>query len=877
MADAPASPNAGPEPRRWTDAFATVVLGRPWTVVVVSAILAIVAGTYGFLRLPLDANTDSLISRERPWMKLYLSFLKEFGDLEYLYAVVDTKGDRPAGERAVDALVARLQAMPDLPGVYGRIDGDEQLRIATRAMEVEELEQFANAAAAIPALKDGATALGAADAEIGAILGGGGLAMSREERTLRGSKAFMLLDTIAQADDQLANRPLTGLGSRPPPQYLASESGHMLFVAILPRKDFGTLAAIEGPLSEIRGAIEATRAEFPTVEIGLTGKPVLQADELVTSTGDTTWSFAVSLLVVAVICVIVYRDWRKPLLAVLAFAAAIAWTEGAAALLVGRLTLLSMVFMLVLIGAGLDYGIHVISRYIEFRAEHDIRESVRRTLHTTAVGTLTGAATSAIVFLLGWFSVFQGLRELGIIAGAGLILCALVMVTTLPALLVLFDSSLPVKRPREIPIPGIVIGYSRRAAWWSIGICSALVVVSLVIAPLRLRFESNLLKLQAQNQESVLWEHRVLDDSASLSWFAAVIVNNEAEALDAIKRAKAEPEIGFVRSVFDLIKPTTERQTEARARLAKGAASTTTSPPTAITAPTLERLAARVRTAQTLATGSIPAAERERLGSIATRLRSLATRLESDPTGTLAAIDRVIAQAASAAKLMVEGDQDTLRNALPAAVRARYVSPSGKLLVSLIPSGDTWELEPLKRFVQAMRRVDPNATGVPITQSESIEDMTRAFMLISIWSMIAVAVITWLDFKRLSAVALCVGVLSAGIAITVGLLAAFDVPLSLANFFGVPILIGLGIDSNIHLLHRADETRHTGDPTVDFGGTRSAVIFTALTTAIGFGGQIFASHRGMQGLGWIMTVGSLVCLATSVWLLPAVLRIARGR
>ena len=103
MADAPASPNAGPEPRRWTDAFATVVLGRPWTVVVVSAILAIVAGTYGFLRLPLDANTDSLISRERPWMKLYLSFLKEFGDLEYLYAVVDTKGDRPAGERAVDA------------------------------------------------------------------------------------------------------------------------------------------------------------------------------------------------------------------------------------------------------------------------------------------------------------------------------------------------------------------------------------------------------------------------------------------------------------------------------------------------------------------------------------------------------------------------------------------------------------------------------------------------------------------------------------------------------------------------------------------------------------------------------------------------------
>ena len=118
------------------------------------------------------------------------------------------------------------------------------------------------------------------------------------------------------------------------------------------------------------------------------------------------------------------------------------------------------------------------------------------------------------------------------------------------------------------------------------------------------------------------------------------------------------------------------------------------------------------------------------------------------------------------------------------------------------------------------------------------------------------------------------------LAITVGLLALFDVPLSLANFFSVPILIGLGIDSNIHLLHRADENRHGDDPgfddlAIDFGGTRSAVIFTSLTTAIGFGGQIFASHRGMQGLGWIMTIGSLVCLATSMWLLPAVLRLLR--
>jgi predicted RND superfamily exporter protein len=153
--------------------------------------------------------------------------------------------------------------------------------------------------------------------------------------------------------------------------------------------------------------------------------------------------------------------------------------------------------------------------------------------------------------------------------------------------------------------------------------------------------------------------------------------------------------------------------------------------------------------------------------------------------------------------------------------------------------------------------------------------MTRAFVVISILSFIAVALITWLDFRSVRAVAIATGVLAVGIAVSVGVLAVFDVPLSLANFFGIPILIGLGIDSNIHLLHRAEETAADADPSIDLGATRSAVVFTALTTAIGFGGQIFASHRGMQDLGWIMVIGSLVCLATSIWLLPAVLRVLR--
>jgi uncharacterized protein len=896
----PNDPNPNPTPPlgdgggRWTDRLADLVERRPWTILILSALLALVAGLYGVMRLPLDADTNSLISRDRPWMQRYLAFLDEFGDLEYLYVVVDTKGDRAAGERAVDDLLTSLRSIEDL-SVHARIEPEEQWRMATRAMPIAELGSLVQASAALPEFVNAEHAFAVAERELNEVMGPNGFTMPKEERTTRGAAAFFLLDTIARAGGAIGAAPLadapadeqtaasgSGFGDPPAPQYLVSDTGRLLFLAIMPRKDFGTLAAIEEPLRAIRGAIDAARIAHPAVEIGLTGKPVLQADELMTSTGDTTRSFTIGLIIVAGLCVIIYRDWRRPALALVAFGMAIAWTHGVAALLVGRLTLLSMVFMLVLIGAGLDYGIHVISRYTEFRATRDVRTSVRCTLRTAAIGTLTGAATSAAVFLLALFSSFQGLRELGVVAGAGLVLCAIAMVTTLPALLVIADRSLPPPAPRAIPLPGRSIGRSRRAAWWALGVGGVLVAASLVAAPLLLRFESNLLKLQAQGLESVAWEHRVLDDSASLSWFAAVIADDEADALAAIERARAEPEIGFVRSVFDIIPPHTAERDELRKTLlarASGAPSAIASE--AITAERVERLGERVRAARTLATGSISHAERARLTAIMQGLFALGERLRREPEAARTELASAVAASRRAAQHLIEGETASLREALPAALRARFISPSGRYLVSLVPKEDTWEFEPLRRFVAALRRVDPEATGVPITQSESITDMTRAFLLISIASTLAVACITWLDFRRLRPVLLCVGVLAAGIAITVGLLAVLDIPLSLANFFGIPILIGLGIDSNIHLLHRADEPNPPSDTAVDdraveFGGTRNAVILTSLTTAIGFGGQIFASHQGMQGLGWIMAIGSLVCLATSIWLLPALLRVLRG-
>ena len=46
------------------------------------------------------------------------------------------------------------------------------------------------------------------------------------------------------------------------------------------------------------------------------------------------------------------------------------------------------------------------------------------------------------------------------------------------------------------------------------------------------------------------------------------------------------------------------------------------------------------------------------------------------------------------------------------------------------------------------------------------------------------------------------------------------------------------------------------------------LILTAVTTGIGFGSLVFASHRGLESLGVVMAVGSLCCLFATLVLLP---------
>ena len=866
------------KPPRWVNPLTRLVVGHPVWVVILGVLLAVAGGLLAVTRLHLDADTNHLIAEDRPFMEPFLGWLDEFGDLEYLYVVVDPQADDAAADAVIRELVPALRAVPGVPEVHGWISVPEQWRLAPWAMPQTELDGLVAGGQALSLLASDASAkvvLNRAMDRLGRLGSVGAIALSDQERREIGTAGTLLIETIASAQvpelEGVSSPGPDALASPRAEEFLVNPGGSLRFIEILPRKDFGRLDAIAEPLAGIRAVMREVGSRHPAVEIGITGKPVLQADELATSDADMTRCAAGAFIVIAILFTWVFRGIRRPLLIVVAFACAFGWTYGAATLLVGRLNLLSIVFMLVLVGVGLDYGVHVVSRWIAARRRVNVEDTVREVIATAGVGNLYGAATSAGVFLLGLATDFGGLRELGLIAGTGLIFCMIAMIVVLPALLVLFDPGTPTTTPapehHETAAPPTLTRGRTATVIVIAGLASAMLVV---VAFNRARFEDNLLELQATGLESVEWEHRVLDDSTSASWFAASIADTIPDVERIVAAAATHPEIGAVRSVLDLIAPPDRTRDLARAAViaAIDADSGDIDEDGPIEASELRTAASRVATLASAANSIDPDAA-QRLRTMGARLKAFATGM-SESTETAArvraAIDAARERARTAARSIREGAAADLRDALPAAVRDRLMAPSGRFMVSLVPAEDVWSPEPMARFVTAIREIDPEVTGVPITQYESLRDMRSAFLEMAVLSSILVLVLLTIDFRRARPVIIAMIVLTVGLVWTIGVTSAIGVHLNVANFFAIPILIGIGIDSSIHMLHRADEC---GRGPLDFRGTRGAVVLTALTTGIGFGSLVFARHRGLESLGIVMAIGSACCLLSTVILLPS--------
>ncbi len=505
---------------------------RPLVTTALSLILAVAGIAYTLHALSFKTSGRDLLPKDAGYVVRYNQYARDFGELEDIVIVIEA----PAFEAAKDyaaRLVQELRASPiNFPRVAYRVDpkrfeGRQLLYLPVDQLkEVREKifdhQEFMESFAGDPSLArliEGANA-GMASAFVSNMFDLGlGQNSGEDTRFLR-----LVLDQIAGRIDRPTPyySPWGTLFSlrdhAPDAGYFLSDDKSLLFVLVeTPEHDKGSFMGDRRAIEIIRDVIADLKPAFPEVQAGVTGGPTLSNDEMTAafqdSTGATVLAFALTLLVMLL------AFWRvgKPLLMLAVLTVTLAWSMGIITLTVGHLTIFSVMFISIVIGLGIDYGIYFLFRYEEeIFLGRNLKEALELTAARTGPGILIGALTAGGTFYVLMLTDFRGIQELGFIAGTAILMAWLGMMTTFPALLVLVDSH-HAERPRNqaprahalermhVPVLDRVVRFPT-AVLTVAGLATA---ASLWAIPY-VGFDYNLLNLQAKGTESVVWEKRIL-------------------------------------------------------------------------------------------------------------------------------------------------------------------------------------------------------------------------------------------------------------------------------------------------------------------------------------------------------------------------------
>src|SRR5439155_17772696 len=191
----------------------------------------------------------------------------------------------------------------------------------------------------------------------------------------------------------------------------------------------------------LRATMARVQTEFPGVRAGLTGAPVLSNDEMEAAFRDSKRATVLSFVLTFAVLAVAFRGLGMPIVLLAVLALSLCWSLGVVTLVVGHLSIFSVMFISIVVGLGTDYGVYLLLRNAEERA---LGRPAREALETTAMragpGMLGGALTAAGTFLVLMVTDFPGIQELGFISGTSVFVACFAMLTLLPAFVLVVGS-----------------------------------------------------------------------------------------------------------------------------------------------------------------------------------------------------------------------------------------------------------------------------------------------------------------------------------------------------------------------------------------------------------------------------------------------------
>jgi len=890
--------------RQLAEGLARLSVERPGRVLGAVGLTTLVAmGIAGGLEM--KTNVVDMLPTHSPAVQSYLEVIDEFGEAN---AIVVLEGERDRMVEAAEFIIPELEAMDLLYNVQGTLPLDYFIDHALMLVEENDLdrtlERFTD-----PSLigflrginddfereyTDNEENLREDEVEIARSMQG----IERSLEILAARISGEDYASVAEAVDAMV------VGD----PWMLSLDRRMMLISCTPTNHILEIAPLLEATEQMQVILAEARRQFPAVEIGLTGSYPLQKDEMDAVTTGSIVLFLVALVLIYLLLSRSFGGWTLPLIMLSPLLIGIIWTGAVLEIAVGSLNMFTAMFAVILIGLGIDFAIHLISRFYEEKAAgHSAHEALIYMLEGTGVAVMAGGLTTAAAFLALLIGETRGISELGFCIGAGIALTLAAMFVTLPALLVLRDRY-HARREQQIRVIGAregwpFIGRVAELSWkrWGLFLVLFLAVAGISLwAGLRNEYEMDWLELEPKGLENVRLMREIPERFGQMTEGGWIVVDSIEEARDLKDRLEDLEMVGEVSAISDML-PTADRYSDYAPRLnafrdrigsVRVSAWQAGASDRAL-ADEINRLWDNLDLMSNLAfTAGLDRAVRtldrmtgydsetdttDDAAVLPTLLRLLEEGIDPDVG---AGISRAWFDRMQSNLVRMAGTDRVGIDDLPEIVRRAMLPRDGseKYLVNITARDYLWHQANLRRFADQMTEVDPRISGTPqmtleflaLSGRDGRNGMLLAFVII-----VALLLVTFRGPTGLLALIPLIG----GTLMMLGLMALLGMKYNFMNFMAIPVILGIGIDDGVHAIHRFQEDSSPGTSRVfnSFRFVGRAILLTTLTTMIGFGSLGFQLHVAMASFGIVLMLGVGACFVGTILFLPAVMRALGGQ
>ncbi|SJZ82627.1 hypothetical protein SAMN02745126_02450 [Enhydrobacter aerosaccus] len=824
---------------------------HPFLVLLTAIGFTVAALVYTAQHFAMTADTAELISTKLKWRQRELAFEAAFPQLNNLTMVVIDGTTPELADDAAKRLAAALEQQPKSFRTVQRPDGGPFFdqngllllprdQVAATTQGLVHAKPFLATLAADPSLRGVLNALSTLlqgvkygqaslhDIEpVAAALG------QTFDKVLAGQPAFFSWRTL-----------ITGVPASP------RETRHVILVQ--PVMDYTALEPGMAASEAIRSTAQSLGLDAAHgIIVHLTGPVPLADEEFGTLAQDAHLIMGAMVAALLGILWLAVRSVRVVLAIVLTTAIGLVITAAVGLLATGRFNLISVAFIPLFVGLGVDFSIQFSVRSL---AERLVQPSREAALVAAGGGIGRALALSAAAIGFGFFAflptTYIGVAELGTIAGLGMIVAFVLSIVLLPALLVLLR--FPAARRTEVGFtvlaPIDIFVHRRRAGVLALSALAAVVAAGLL--PM-VRFDFNPLDLKSPKSESMMTLQALSSDPDWTPNAINVLAPSLPKSVALARLLDGLPEVSRTVTLESFI----PSQQEEKLALIHNAASQVgpALEPGTLAAPPSDEELKQVLASTAVALREAAANGKDSASLSALHLADALERLEKATPETRARAAAVVTVplriVLDQMRAMLKASPVTVQS-LPPTLVADWITKDGRSRIQVLPQSGQEDNAALRRFAKAIQNIAPDATGSPIATSASGDSVVDAFLQAGAYSIVAIILLLAIVLRRPRDVVLTLlPVLLSGL-LTFATCAAFDLPLNFTNIIALPLLFGVGVVFNIYFVM----AWRSGETAMLKSSLMRAVIFSAMTTATAFGALWLSTHPGTASMGRLLMI-----------------------